>query len=222
MWASGVHDRRYDGRAWIEWQFDCQLSGLFTAEYEQNCAYVVSLIPFTQSDIQCDESTVTEIVAMTTQVPDQVFIVGMNGSGTTMLLDHLASHSLLFGFPAETQVLPYFIKRQTTYGDLADDANYWKLWSDLARSSYRRPMPGASEQLHTGKLARAAEERRGGIQRNHAAIRRRRGQANLVREDTDACASPCSVGAGVSHRQVIAHHSGWTRLRRVLSSSVEL
>ena len=60
-----------------------------------------------------------------------------------MLLDHLASHPLLFGFPAETQVLPYFIKRQATYGDLADDANYWQLWSDLARSFYRRPVPGS-------------------------------------------------------------------------------
>ncbi len=99
---------------------------------------------------------------MKNSLPDQVFIVGMNGSGTTMLLDHLASHSLWFGFSAETQVLPYFIKRQTTYGDLADDANYWKLWSDLTRSSYRpiseRPLinsPGAVSEFlmaHLGGL----------------------------------------------------------------------
>ena len=105
----------------------------------------MSLFPLLQGDTHCDESTVPEIVAMTAQLPDQVFIVGMNGSGTTMLLDHLASHSLLFGFPAETQVLPYFIKRQAIYGDLEDDANYRKLWCDMAKSSYRGQIPGASE-----------------------------------------------------------------------------
>jgi len=66
--------------------------------------------------------------------PGQVFIVGMNGSGTTMLLDCLAGHSQLFGFPGETKVLPYYIERQAQYGDLADDANFSRLWRDLQRS----------------------------------------------------------------------------------------
>ncbi len=61
----------------------------------------------------------------------QVFIVGMNGSGTTMLLDCLAGHSMIYGFRGETKVLPYFIERQTRYGDLADDKNFIRLWHDL-------------------------------------------------------------------------------------------
>ncbi len=63
--------------------------------------------------------------------PNQVFIVGMNGSGTTMLLDCLAGHSQLYGFPGETKVLPYFISNQARYGDLKVDANFVKLWHDL-------------------------------------------------------------------------------------------
>ena len=66
--------------------------------------------------------------------PDQVFIVGMNGSGTTMLLDHLSSHSKLFGYPGETKLLPYFIRHQSKYGDLRDDQSYLKLWNDMKGS----------------------------------------------------------------------------------------
>jgi hypothetical protein len=58
----------------------------------------------------------------------------MNGSGTTMLLDCLANHSQLYGFPGETKVLPYFIGRQHRYGDLADDKNFLRLWNDLRRA----------------------------------------------------------------------------------------
>jgi len=48
-----------------------------------------------------------------------------------MLLDHLSSHPMLYGFPAETKSLPYFILNESKYGDLAKDANYRKLWNDL-------------------------------------------------------------------------------------------
>ena len=60
-----------------------------------------------------------------------VFIVGMNGSGTTMLLDCLNSHPNLYGFPLETRVLPYYLERAHTYGDLTDDKRFLKLWQDL-------------------------------------------------------------------------------------------
>lgn len=79
---------------------------------------------------------------MTTHLPDQVFIVGMNGSGTTMLLDHLSNHSLLFGYPGETKCLPYFITHQSKYGDLADDQNFLQLWHDLTWSISGRTAPG--------------------------------------------------------------------------------
>ena len=38
-----------------------------------------------------------------------IFVVGMNGSGTTMLLNHLDSHSTIYGFPQETRLLPQML-----------------------------------------------------------------------------------------------------------------
>ncbi len=61
----------------------------------------------------------------------QVFVVGMNGSGTTMLLDHLSSHSCIYGFKAETRSLPYFLASSSRYGDLALDRNFAALWRDM-------------------------------------------------------------------------------------------
>jgi hypothetical protein len=66
----------------------------------------------------------------------------MNGSGTTMLLDHLSSHSLLFGFPSETKSLPFFIEHQVEYGDLTDDRKFLKLWNDMKESVVGRVAPG--------------------------------------------------------------------------------
>ena len=73
--------------------------------------------------------------------PTQVFIVGMNGSGTTMLLDCLTGHSMLYGFHDETKVLPYFIERQSQYGDLTDDRNFARLWHDLETSISGKDWP---------------------------------------------------------------------------------
>jgi len=64
----------------------------------------------------------------------QIFIVGMNGSGTTLLLDCLAGHSMLYGFRGETKVLPYFIEREPRYGDLSDDRQFRRLWRDLRKA----------------------------------------------------------------------------------------
>lgn len=47
-----------------------------------------------------------------------VFIVGMNGSGTTMLADSLGRHPALYMFRLEAKVLPYFLHRVDRYGDL--------------------------------------------------------------------------------------------------------
>lgn len=69
---------------------------------------------------------------------DQIFIVGMNGSGTTMLLDHLANHSRIYGFPIETKSLPYYITHEREYGDLDADDNFLKFWRDLTTSIWPR------------------------------------------------------------------------------------
>jgi hypothetical protein len=57
-----------------------------------------------------------------------VFVVGMNGSGTTMLLDSLGRHPKLYGFPQETRVIPHLIASVGQLGDLADDENFRRLW----------------------------------------------------------------------------------------------
>ena len=62
-----------------------------------------------------------------------VFVVGMNGSGTTMLLDCLGRHPELYGFPQETRLIPYLMARAASYGDLSVDENFLRLW-DEARS----------------------------------------------------------------------------------------
>jgi hypothetical protein len=42
---------------------------------------------------------------------DQIFVVGVNGSGTTMLADALGKHPELYMLPRETRVLPYLAER---------------------------------------------------------------------------------------------------------------
>ena len=59
-----------------------------------------------------------------------------------MLLDCLAGHSMLYGFPGETKVLPYFIDKEVQYGDLADDRNLRRLWQDLKAAITDRDLPG--------------------------------------------------------------------------------
>jgi hypothetical protein len=44
-----------------------------------------------------------------------IFVLGMNGSGTTMLLDLLSKHSEIYGFRGETKVLPYLVKTFGTF-----------------------------------------------------------------------------------------------------------
>jgi hypothetical protein len=63
--------------------------------------------------------------------PEPVFIVGMNGSGTTMLLDNLGRHPALYAFPKETRLIPYFIAHQDSFGNLHHDDNFKRLWIEV-------------------------------------------------------------------------------------------
>ncbi|MCP4090219.1 MAG: sulfotransferase [Gammaproteobacteria bacterium] len=65
--------------------------------------------------------------------PEPIFVVGMNGSGTTMLLDNLGRHPTVYGFPKETRLIPYLIAQQESFGDLHHDANFQKLWRTVLR-----------------------------------------------------------------------------------------
>lgn len=85
---------------------------------------------------------------------DPVFIVGMNGSGTTMLLDCLGRHSSLYGFPRETRVIPHLMSIAPRYAPLTDSDNFERLWRYTARLAQFRmangglpmPLPDASSR----------------------------------------------------------------------------
>jgi hypothetical protein len=61
-----------------------------------------------------------------------VFVVGMNGSGTSMLADCLGQHSALFAAYNETKILPYFLLNTGKFGNLDNDENFLKLWQTMA------------------------------------------------------------------------------------------
>ena len=60
-----------------------------------------------------------------------IFVVGMNGSGTSMLADCLGQHPNLFATPWETKLIPYLMVNINKYGDLSDDDNFLKLWKSV-------------------------------------------------------------------------------------------
>jgi hypothetical protein len=64
-----------------------------------------------------------------------IFVVGMNGAGTTMVLDRLNSHPQLYGFRIETKILPYYLSHASRFGDLAVDANFRRLLDEM-RSAF--------------------------------------------------------------------------------------
>ena len=51
-----------------------------------------------------------------------------------MMLDHLNSHSQIFGFREETRILPGFLANPNRYGDLRVDENAKRLWDDMCKS----------------------------------------------------------------------------------------
>jgi hypothetical protein len=64
-----------------------------------------------------------------------VFIVGMNGSGTSMLTESLGRHPALYAFPGETRMIPHFIDCAPRFGDLQDDDNFLRFWKYVISSA---------------------------------------------------------------------------------------
>lgn len=62
-----------------------------------------------------------------------VFVVGMNGSGTTMLAESLGRHPALFSLARETRVIPHLIRVARRYGPLEDDRRFFALWERVRR-----------------------------------------------------------------------------------------
>jgi hypothetical protein len=60
-----------------------------------------------------------------------VFIVGMNGSGTTMLLDCLNHHPTIHGFRKESRIIPYYMDSIHKYRDLNKNRNFLRLFNDV-------------------------------------------------------------------------------------------
>lgn len=68
-----------------------------------------------------------------------VFIVGMNGSGTTMIADCLGNHPDLYIFPRETRVFPFFISKIPSFGNLSELSARRKLSDTLGKTfEFRR------------------------------------------------------------------------------------
>ena len=65
-----------------------------------------------------DSSSKTRDLVAEDDLIRPVFIVGMNGSGTTMLADSLGFHPGLFMHPYEPRILPYVIEKARAYGQL--------------------------------------------------------------------------------------------------------
>ena len=57
-----------------------------------------------------------------------VFVVGMNGSGTSMMQDSLGRHPDLYAMPDETLMMPYIIMRADKFGNLAVAENFREYW----------------------------------------------------------------------------------------------
>ena len=62
----------------------------------------------------------------------QIFIAGMNGSGTTMLLDSFSRNRQVYAFPYESRIIPYLIARARTL-DLNIDENFRRLFTVALR-----------------------------------------------------------------------------------------
>lgn len=62
-----------------------------------------------------------------------VFIVGMNGSGTTLLADCLSNSPELYVFPRETRMIPWLIVNLPTFKDLSIPENRKKLLDVISK-----------------------------------------------------------------------------------------
>lgn len=63
-----------------------------------------------------------------------VFFMGMNGSGTTMLVDCMGRHPDLYAYPYETKTIPFVYDAASRFGDLEKDENFLKLWKFIGKS----------------------------------------------------------------------------------------
>lgn len=63
-----------------------------------------------------------------------IFIIGMNGSGTTMLADCLNHHPDIYIHKVESRVIPYYAKCINEFGNLAEEKNFNDLLKDFSNN----------------------------------------------------------------------------------------
>ncbi|WP_173179998.1 sulfotransferase family protein [Desulfosarcina ovata] len=63
-----------------------------------------------------------------------IFIVGMNGSGTTMLADCLNNHPDIYIHKVESRVIPYYAQKIDQYGDLGGEKVFRALVNEFSNN----------------------------------------------------------------------------------------
>jgi hypothetical protein len=64
----------------------------------------------------------------------QAFVVGMNGSGTTMLADSLGKHPAIYMFPFESKVIPLYLAREREQALANDGSACRRVADEIGRS----------------------------------------------------------------------------------------
>lgn len=64
-----------------------------------------------------------------------IFIVGMNGSGTTMLSDCLNNHPQIYIHKIESRIIPYYYHKLDQFGDLNNESSFSKLLNEFSNNS---------------------------------------------------------------------------------------
>ena len=65
-----------------------------------------------------------------------IFIVGMNGSGTTMLADCLNQHPMIYIPKYESKIIPFYWKNRAAYGNLNNYKNFQALLDDFSSAYF--------------------------------------------------------------------------------------
>ena len=128
------------------------LDGTFIAETGANQpgAYCAEVDPsgddnLTTTDVSHHAGPHPPVTPGTGRGAEPVFIVGMNGSGTTMLLESLGRHPGLYAFPRETRLIPHLYAHREGFGDLSDDRNFLRLWNKVRHLTVFQYVNGGAE-----------------------------------------------------------------------------
>lgn len=61
----------------------------------------------------------------------QIFVIGYNGSGTTMIAECLGRHQQVYWFPGETSLIPFFLDQGAQRANLEDDEEFLRFWREI-------------------------------------------------------------------------------------------